>query len=70
MLIGSPKKGRDYTTSACAGVTRAAESPRMGTALASSRIDSLPYFVDIDPIAFSLGPVQVHWYGIMTAEER
>lgn len=23
------------------------------------------YFVDIDPIAFSLGPVQVHWYGIM-----
>ena len=22
-------------------------------------------FVDIDPIAFSLGPVQVHWYGIM-----
>ncbi len=25
----------------------------------------MPYFVDIDPIAFSLGPVQVHWYGIM-----
>jgi phosphatidylglycerol---prolipoprotein diacylglyceryl transferase len=23
------------------------------------------YFVDIDPIAFSIGPVQVHWYGIM-----
>lgn len=23
------------------------------------------YFVDIDPIAFSLGPVAVHWYGIM-----
>ncbi|MFI4969986.1 MAG: prolipoprotein diacylglyceryl transferase [Lysobacterales bacterium] len=23
------------------------------------------YFVDINPIAFSLGPVQVHWYGIM-----
>jgi phosphatidylglycerol:prolipoprotein diacylglycerol transferase len=22
-------------------------------------------FVDINPIAFSLGPVQVHWYGIM-----
>jgi phosphatidylglycerol---prolipoprotein diacylglyceryl transferase len=23
------------------------------------------YYVDINPIAFSLGPVQVHWYGIM-----
>lgn len=23
------------------------------------------YLVDIDPIAFSLGPVAVHWYGIM-----
>ncbi|MDR2013624.1 MAG: prolipoprotein diacylglyceryl transferase [Rhodanobacter sp.] len=23
------------------------------------------WFVDINPIAFSLGPVQVHWYGIM-----
>jgi phosphatidylglycerol:prolipoprotein diacylglycerol transferase len=23
------------------------------------------YFVDIDPIAFSIGPVAVHWYGIM-----
>ena len=23
------------------------------------------YFVDINPIAVSLGPVQVHWYGIM-----
>jgi len=27
----------------------------------------MPYFVDIDPIAFSLGPVSVHWYGIMYA---
>ena len=25
----------------------------------------MPYFVDINPIAVSLGPVQVHWYGIM-----
>jgi phosphatidylglycerol:prolipoprotein diacylglycerol transferase len=25
----------------------------------------MPYFVDINPIAFSIGPVQVHWYGIM-----
>jgi phosphatidylglycerol:prolipoprotein diacylglycerol transferase len=25
----------------------------------------MPYIVDIDPIAFSLGPVSVHWYGIM-----
>ncbi|MEO8459420.1 MAG: prolipoprotein diacylglyceryl transferase [Dokdonella sp.] len=24
-----------------------------------------PFFVDIDPIAFSIGPVSVHWYGIM-----
>ena len=23
------------------------------------------YFHDIDPIAISLGPIQVHWYGIM-----
>jgi phosphatidylglycerol---prolipoprotein diacylglyceryl transferase len=23
------------------------------------------YFVDIDPIAFSIGPLAVHWYGIM-----
>ncbi|MEO7325149.1 MAG: prolipoprotein diacylglyceryl transferase [Dokdonella sp.] len=23
------------------------------------------YFVDINPIAISLGPIQVHWYGIM-----
>jgi phosphatidylglycerol:prolipoprotein diacylglycerol transferase len=26
---------------------------------------SHPYFVDIDPIAFSIGPLAVHWYGIM-----
>jgi len=26
---------------------------------------SLPWFVDIDPIAFSIGPVAIHWYGIM-----
>ena len=25
----------------------------------------MPFLVDIDPIAFSLGPLQVHWYGIM-----
>ena len=25
----------------------------------------MTYLHDIDPIAFSLGPVQVHWYGIM-----
>ncbi|MBR0347294.1 MAG: prolipoprotein diacylglyceryl transferase [Rudaea sp.] len=25
----------------------------------------MPYFHNIDPIAFSLGPVAVHWYGIM-----
>jgi phosphatidylglycerol:prolipoprotein diacylglycerol transferase len=24
-----------------------------------------PYFVDFDPIAFSVGPLKVHWYGIM-----
>ena len=24
-----------------------------------------PYVVNIDPVAFSLGPVQVHWYGLM-----
>jgi len=24
-----------------------------------------PYFIAFDPVAFSLGPVQVHWYGIM-----
>ena len=23
------------------------------------------YLHDIDPIAFSLGPISVHWYGIM-----
>ncbi len=26
---------------------------------------SHPYFVYIDPIAFSIGPLSVHWYGIM-----
>ena len=25
----------------------------------------LPYYVNFDPIAFSLGPLKVHWYGIM-----
>lgn len=25
----------------------------------------MPYFVDFDPVAFALGPVKVHWYGIM-----
>jgi phosphatidylglycerol:prolipoprotein diacylglycerol transferase len=25
----------------------------------------MPYFHDINPIAFSIGPVAVHWYGIM-----
>ncbi|RYD14979.1 MAG: prolipoprotein diacylglyceryl transferase [Lysobacteraceae bacterium] len=25
----------------------------------------MPLYVDIDPIAFSIGPLQVHWYGIM-----
>lgn len=24
-----------------------------------------PYIVDINPVAFSLGPIQVHWYGLM-----
>ncbi|WP_413625786.1 prolipoprotein diacylglyceryl transferase [Luteibacter sp. Lutesp34] len=24
-----------------------------------------PFVVDIDPVAFSLGPIQVHWYGLM-----
>ncbi|TCV94974.1 phosphatidylglycerol:prolipoprotein diacylglycerol transferase [Luteibacter rhizovicinus] len=24
-----------------------------------------PYVVSLDPVAFSLGPVQVHWYGLM-----
>lgn len=26
---------------------------------------SQPYVVDFDPVAFQLGPVQVHWYGLM-----
>jgi len=26
---------------------------------------SSPYVVQIDPVAFSLGPIQVHWYGLM-----
>jgi len=26
---------------------------------------SQPYVVDFDPVAFHLGPVQVHWYGLM-----
>jgi phosphatidylglycerol:prolipoprotein diacylglycerol transferase len=26
---------------------------------------STPYVVQIDPVAFHLGPVQVHWYGLM-----
>ena len=25
----------------------------------------LPYTVDIQPVAFSLGPIHVHWYGLM-----
>lgn len=25
----------------------------------------MPYFHDIDPIAISLGPVAIHWYGLM-----
>jgi phosphatidylglycerol:prolipoprotein diacylglycerol transferase len=25
----------------------------------------MPYFHNIDPVAFSLGPIAVHWYGIM-----
>jgi len=25
----------------------------------------MPYFHNIDPIAFSIGPIAVHWYGIM-----
>lgn len=26
---------------------------------------STPYIVDINPVAFHLGPLQVHWYGLM-----
>ena len=26
---------------------------------------SQPYVVDINPVAFHLGPIQVHWYGLM-----
>lgn len=26
---------------------------------------SQPFVVDIDPVAFHLGPIQVHWYGLM-----
>ncbi len=25
----------------------------------------IPYLVNFDPVAFSLGPLQVHWYGLM-----
>jgi len=25
----------------------------------------MPYFHNINPIAFSIGPLAVHWYGIM-----
>ncbi len=25
----------------------------------------MPYFVDINPIAVQLGPIAVHWYGLM-----
>jgi phosphatidylglycerol:prolipoprotein diacylglycerol transferase len=25
----------------------------------------MPYFHQINPIAFSIGPLAVHWYGIM-----
>ncbi len=34
-------------------------------AVQPSAFSPMPYFVDIDPIAISLGPLQVHWYGIM-----
>jgi phosphatidylglycerol:prolipoprotein diacylglycerol transferase len=30
-----------------------------------SRLLPMPYFHQINPIAFSIGPVAVHWYGIM-----
>ena len=26
---------------------------------------TLPYTVAIDPVAFRLGPVAIHWYGLM-----
>ncbi len=32
---------------------------------ASLAVMSQPYVVEIDPVAFHLGPVQVHWYGLM-----
>jgi phosphatidylglycerol:prolipoprotein diacylglycerol transferase len=32
---------------------------------ASAVAISQPYIVDFDPVAFHLGPVQVHWYGLM-----
>lgn len=25
----------------------------------------MPYFVDIDPVALAIGPLDIHWYGIM-----
>jgi phosphatidylglycerol:prolipoprotein diacylglycerol transferase len=25
----------------------------------------MPYFVNFDPVAFSIGPLSVHWYGVM-----
>src|SRR5687768_5285922 len=25
----------------------------------------MPYFHDLDPIAFAIGPLKIHWYGIM-----
>ncbi|MDJ0653441.1 MAG: prolipoprotein diacylglyceryl transferase [Xanthomonadales bacterium] len=25
----------------------------------------MPYYVNFDPVAFSLGPLKIHWYGIM-----
>lgn len=28
-------------------------------------MDTRPWFHDIDPVAITLGPVQIHWYGIM-----
>ncbi len=27
--------------------------------------DTLPFYVDFDPVALPLGPVAIHWYGVM-----
>src|ERR1700758_4276288 len=47
------------------GTPRRWETPSRGRRLLRKSIDPMLTYPKIDPVLFSVGPLRIHWYGIM-----